>query len=113
MRKKHNITMGLAAIALALLGTAPASAARAVLIENATVRSGPGSDYRSIGRVRHGDRVTVNRCANSRRWCHISSPRIRNGWVRSRSLENIRGRRPGGPGGICFFGARGEICLSR
>ncbi len=113
MRRRLNWAVGSAAIAITLMGAAPAYAARAVLIESATVHSGPGSNYRSIGRVRSGDRVTVNRCASSRRWCHISSPRTRNGWVRSRSLENIRGGRPGGSSGICFFGARGEICLNR
>ena len=100
-----------AIIAFSSIG--PAHAARAVVSESTTVRSGPGSDYRSLGRLRAGDRVTVNRCASSRRWCHVSSRRTSNGWVRSRSLDRISGSRPGGREGICFFGRRGEVCINR
>lgn len=90
----------------------PAEAARAVVTGNVSVRSGPGPDHRVVGRLRTGERVNVTRCASSRRWCHVQSRRTRDGWVNSRSLDRVRGG-PRRTGGICFFGARGEICIGR
>lgn len=113
MSKMQPITIALIIAVCTLAGAVPALAARAVIVESTTVRSGPGSDYRSLGRLRSGDRVAVNRCSSSRRWCHITSGRTRNGWVRSRSLDRIQGSRSGSRSGICFFGRRGEICLNR
>lgn len=113
MRDLRLLSVCLMGAIVGFSGVGQAHAARAVVGESTTVRSGPGSDYRSLGRLRAGDRVTINRCASSRRWCHVSSRRTSNGWVRSRSLDRISGSRPGGPGGICFFGSRGEICINR
>ncbi len=101
------------ALNMAWFGIAPAEAARAVVVDSTSVRSGPGSDFRTVGRLRAGDRINVTRCDSSRRWCHVESRHTRSGWVRSRDIDHIRGSAPGRPGGICFFGRRGEVCLSR
>ena len=104
----------LAALAAAtiVMPALPAEAARAVVTRNVDIRSGPGNQHRVIGRLRSGERVDVNRCASSRRWCHVQSRRSRGGWVNARFLDRVRGgsRRSSG---ICFYGARGQICLSR
>jgi len=113
MSKIQPMAIGLFIAACTLVGAGPALAARAVVVESTTVRSGPGSDFRSLGRVRAGDRVTINRCSGSRRWCHINSRRTRDGWVRSRALDRIGGGRSSNRGGICFFGRRGEVCINR
>ena len=103
---------GLAAAALFASGL-PAEAARAVIVGNTSLRTGPGSDYRVIGRLRSGERVNVTTCARSRRWCHVQPRRLHSGWVASRSLDRVKGSGPSRPGrGICFFGSRGEICLN-
>lgn len=111
MSKIRPMAIGLFIAACTLVGAGPALAARAVVVESTSVRSGPGSNYRSLGRVRSGDRVTINRCSGSRRWCHINSPRTRNGWVRSQALDRIGRGGSNRRGGICFFGRRGEICI--
>ena len=113
MRDLRLLSVCLIGAIVGFWGAGPAQAARAVVTERTNVHSGPGSNYRVIDRLRSGDRVSVGRCASSRRWCHVSSSRSRSGWVRSRSLDQIRGSEPRRPGGICFFGARGEICLNR
>ncbi len=106
-------TLGILATAITFTGMLSAEAARAVVTGNPSVRSGPSSDYRVIGRLRSGDRVDVTRCARSQRWCHVQSRHTRNGWVRSRYLDRIRGSSPGRPStGICFFGRHGKICLN-
>jgi uncharacterized protein YraI len=92
--------------------TLPAEAARAVAVANVTVRAGPGVQHRTVGRLRAGERVNVTRCASSRRWCHVQSRRTRDGWVSSRYLDRVRGG-SNRPSGICFYGQRGQICLSR
>jgi uncharacterized protein YraI len=113
MNFKEIAKLGILATAITFAGILSAEAARAVVASSTSVRSGPSSDYRVIGRLRSGDRVNVTRCARSHRWCHVQSRNTRNGWVRSRDLDRIRGSRPGSPStGICFFGRRGQICLN-
>jgi len=110
---KKVATLAVLAGTIMFTGTLSAEAARAVVAENTTVHSGPGSQHRIVGIVRSGDRVNITRCDRSHRWCHVESRRIRNGWVRSWYLDRISGSRPGDRSGICFFGRRGEICLNR
>ena len=105
----------LAALAGAITPAAvfPADAARAVVTRSTNVRAGPGTDFRVVGRLRGGDQVNVTRCSSSRRWCRVQSRYTRNGWVRARNLDRVRGRRGSGrPSDICFFGSRGQVCLS-
>lgn len=109
--KQIAILAALAATTIAM-PVMPAEVARAVVTGNVDVRSGPGPRHRVVGRLRAGERVNVTRCASSRRWCHVQSRRTRDGWVNSRLLDRVRGG-PKRPGGICFFGARGRICLGR
>ncbi|MBS3647816.1 SH3 domain-containing protein [Pseudaminobacter sp. 19-2017] len=99
--------------AITPIAVSPVEAARAVVTRSTNVHSGPGSDFRVIGRVRGGDRVNVTRCASSRRWCRVQSRHTRDGWVRSRFLDRVSRRGPNRRGGICFFGAHGEVCLGR
>ncbi len=108
------VTLAVRAGTIIFTGTLSAEAARAVVTGNTLVRSGPGSDYRVIGRLRSGDRVNITRCARSHRWCYVQARQTRNGWVRSWDLDRVSGSRPGNRStGICFFGRNGEICLNR
>ncbi|MDE1997082.1 MAG: SH3 domain-containing protein [Rhizobiaceae bacterium] len=100
------------AIALALSSAVSAEAASARVTGSVQVRSGPGNSYRVVGRLHRGDRVDVNRCSSSRRWCHVSSRHTRSGWVNSRFLDRVSGR-GSSRGGVCFYGARGYVCLGR
>ena len=109
--KQMAILAALAATTM-VLPVVPAEAARAVVTRSVDVRSGPGPKHRVVWRQRGGERVNVTRCASSRRWCHVESRRTRDGWVNSRFLDRVRGT-PRRSGGICFFGAHGQICLGR
>lgn len=103
------------------VGVSQAEAARAVVTGNVNLRSGPGEEFRVVDRLRRGDRVEVTRCNRSGRWCYVER-RGRDGWVSSRFLsDRYRPGRPGGgghwggghrPGGICFHGAHGRVCLT-
>jgi hypothetical protein len=105
--KQIAIVAALASVTT-FVGVFPVEAARAVVTGNASVRSGPSTQYRKVGRLRTGDRVNVTRCTPSRRWCHVQSRRAPHGWVSSRYLDRIRGG-SSRPGSICFYGARGQI----
>lgn len=106
------VTAAFFAIAIALTGAIPAQAASARVTGAVQVRSGPGTSYRAVGQLRRGDRVTVNRCASSRRWCHVQSRHSRSGWVNSRLLDRVPGQ-GSRRGGVCFYGTRGYMCLGR
>lgn len=115
MKASVIASAALIAAATFLTGVIEAQAARAVATATVNVRSGPGVDYRVVGRLHRGDRVNVTRCTQSRRWCHVERRHGRDGWVNSRYLS-----RPGGGGGhhnrpneICFYGAHGYICLTQ
>lgn len=120
----------MAVAALFLTGVQFAEAARAIVTQSVNIRSGPGPEYRVVGRADRGDRVNVTRCTRSQRWCHIEQRRGRDGWVSSRFLSHRGGGGGGGhwsggghggghgggghgrPGGVCFYGAHGYICLN-
>ena len=68
MNFKEIATLSILATAITFTGILPAEAARALVTGNPSVRSGPSTDYRVIGRLRSGDRVNVTRCARSHRW---------------------------------------------
>jgi uncharacterized protein YraI len=112
MRLKHIVMLFGLASATVLAGGVSVEAAPARTTANLVVRSGPGAHYRIVGHLRAGDRVNVTRCAPSRRWCHVQSRRTRNGWVNARFLDRVRGG-SNRPSGICFYGQRGQICLTR
>lgn len=112
MRLKHIVMLAALAGVTAFAGVLSAEAAPARTTANVSVRSGPGTHYRIVGHLRAGDRVNVNRCAPSRRWCHVQSRRTRSGWINARFLDRVRGG-SNRPSGICFYGQRGQICLTR
>jgi uncharacterized protein YraI len=105
-------TVAFFAVVLALSGTVSAEAATARVTGTVQVRSGPGNSYRSVGQLRRGDRVNVTRCS-SRRWCHVQTRHTRNGWVNSRFLDRVSGGNNDRRGSVCFYGARGYVCLGR
>lgn len=109
--KQIAVLVALAATMMAM-PVLPAEAARAVVTRSVDVRSGPSPQHRIVGRLRAGDRVDVTRCASSGRWCHVQSRHTRNGWVNARALDRVRGS-SSRSSGICFFGANGQVCLSR
>ncbi|KQY11525.1 SH3 domain-containing protein [Rhizobium sp. Root482] len=111
LKKVLSIAIVFGAVALA--GMAEAQAASAVVTSTVHLRSGPGTNFRTIGRVHARERVRVNRCDRSLRWCQVQPRRGRTGWVSSRFLDRVSGNHRPGPGSICFHGARGHICIGR
>lgn len=111
---KQLLSIAVVVGAMALAGVAEAQAASAVVTNTVQLRSGPGTNYRVIGRVHARERVRVNRCDRSLRWCQVQPRRGRTGWVNSRFLDRVGGvgHRPG-RGSVCFYGARGHLCLGR
>jgi uncharacterized protein YraI len=96
------------------VGAEPAQAAAAVVTaNNVQLRTGPGTSYRVVGRLRLRERVNVTRCIPSGRWCHVQPRGFRSGWVRARYLDPVRWGSPGRRGSICFHGSRGHACLNR
>lgn len=111
---KRLLSIAVVFCAMALAGVAEAQAASAIVTNTVQLRSGPGTNYRVIGRVHARERVRVTRCARSLRWCHVEPRRGRSGWISSRFLDRVSGghHRPG-RGTICFHGAHGHMCLGR
>lgn len=111
---KQLLSIAVVIGAMALAGVAEAQAASAVVTNTVQLRSGPGLNYRVVGRLHARERVRVNRCDRSLRWCHVEPRRGRTGWVSSRFLDRVGGigQRPG-RGSVCFYGARGHLCLGR
>lgn len=80
----------LAAAAIAIPVVAEAAPARTTA--TATVRSGPGTDFRRIGTIPRGARIDVNRCS---RWCAVSY-RGKRGWISAAVVaRGPMGPRPG------------------
>ncbi len=112
MNVLHMATVAFFTVVLTLAEVAPADAASAQVTGTVQVRSGPGTSFRVVGQLRRGDRVTIDRCSSSRRWCNVRSRYSRSGWVASRFLDRVSSG-GGSRGGICFYGARGYICVGR
>lgn len=70
------------ALALALPSVASAAEPTARVSGNIAVRSGPGMDYRTIGRLENGSRVTLDYCTRDDRWCLVTDT----GWVNASYL---------------------------
>ena len=70
-------------IAAALLAT-PALAAPPIarVSGNITVRTGPGTDYASLGNLADGSRVTLDYCTRDDKWCFVTGT----GWVNASYL---------------------------
>lgn len=94
-------------------GVVEAQAASAVVTNTVQLRAGPGTRYRVVGRVQARERVHVSRCDRSLRWCQVEPRRGRIGWINSRFLDRVSGSHRPGRGSVCFYGARGHICISR
>jgi uncharacterized protein YraI len=74
------LALSLLALALPTLATAAEPTAR--VSGNIAVREGPGNGYATIGRLRDGDRVTLEYCTRDDRWCFVSDT----GWVNASYL---------------------------
>jgi len=84
MSIKHRFAgLGLA-VALVLGGSAAALAAPAVVDSPLNVRSGPGTQYRSVDVAQRGEVVDVDHCRGS--WCRIER-RGPDGWVSANYLS--------------------------
>ena len=77
-----RLPLFIAAVALALPTAASAAEPTARVSGNIAVRSGPGSDYRAIGRLESGTRVSLDYCTRDDRWCLVSGT----GWVNASYL---------------------------
>ncbi|UCA44795.1 SH3 domain-containing protein [Pseudochrobactrum sp. XF203] len=74
-----------AIIALALFSATAAQAANAIVTTNLNLRTGPGTNYRTLGSIPNGARVDVNGCTRGYGWCRVNYAG-RSGWASSRYL---------------------------
>ena len=74
-----------ALIAFALLSATAAQAANAIVTTNLNLRTGPGTNYRTLGSIPNGARVDVRGCTSGYGWCQVSYAG-RSGWAASRYL---------------------------
>lgn len=135
MTFKSLIYSAMIVFAGSLAGVSIAEARGAVVTGTVNMRTGPGTEYRVIDRLYRGDRVRIDGCTRSGRWCKVDQRRGRDGWVSSRYLRPRGGGwRPGGghyggggyrPGGgyyggghhggggasFCFHGGGGYFCF--
>ena len=74
-----------ALIAFALLSATAAQAANAIVTTNLNLRTGPGTNYRTLGSIPNGARVDVRGCTSGYGWCQVSYAG-RSGWASSRYL---------------------------
>ena len=97
-------SVALALVASSILPVA-AHAAVAFASKDVRVHAGPGTDFRTVGRLHDGDRVDVSRCTTGYSWCEISH-RGTDGWVAAQYLYDRRygKRRP-----LNHFGFRLDI----
>jgi uncharacterized protein YraI len=73
----------LIALTLALFATPAFAAPTAKVVGgDIQVRTGPGSNYASLGVLPNGSEVTLDRCTRSGRWCLV----VGNGWVEASYL---------------------------
>lgn len=74
-----------AIIAIALLSATAAQAANAIVTTNLNLRTGPGTNYGTLGSIPNGARVDVRGCTSGYGWCQVSYAG-RSGWAASRYL---------------------------
>lgn len=81
MQVRKSIATLTAIAALAVIGSAgAASAATARASGQLPVYAGPGNGYAVVGRLAKNERVSIERCTNSGRWCLVSDGQPI-GWV--------------------------------
>lgn len=135
MKFRNLFFSALVALGASFTGVSIAEARDAVVTGTVNMRTGPGTEYRVIDRLRRGERVRIERCSRSGRWCEVRR-RGPDGWVSSRYLRPTGGgwrpgggghhgggHRPGGGGhhggghhggghgGFCFYGPNGYFCF--
>jgi len=64
-----------------VLSTKSATATMWINGTNVNLRSGPGSNYRSLGKLRNGEQVTAGEYRNG--WIRVTNSSRGSGWVRS------------------------------
>ncbi|WOC16947.1 SH3 domain-containing protein [Pseudochrobactrum sp. MP213Fo] len=74
-----------AILAIALLSATAAQAANAIVTTNLNLRTGPGTNYGTLGSIPNGSRVDVRGCTSGYGWCQVSYAG-RSGWASSRYL---------------------------
>lgn len=79
-----------ALIAIALLSATAAQAANAIVTTNLNLRTGPGTNYGTIGSIPNGARVDVRGCTNGYGWCQVNYSGT-TGWASSRYLAMREG----------------------
>jgi uncharacterized protein YraI len=88
-----RLPLFIAAVALALPTAVSAAEPTARVSGDIAVRSGPGSDYRAIGRLESGTRVSLDYCTRDDRWCLVSGT----GWVNASYLIGWSAKIPATP----------------
>ena len=69
--------------AIALLATPVLAAPPTARVSgNLVVRTGPGTDYTTIGRLQNGAHVTLDYCTRNEKWCFVTDT----GWVNASYL---------------------------
>jgi uncharacterized protein YraI len=79
-----------AALAFACMGATAAVAAPALVTTNLNVRTGPGTNYGSIGSLPNGAIVDVVGCTSGYSWCRVNYRGL-DGWASSRYLAQQEG----------------------
>ena len=119
MKFRNLFFSAIVTFAASLAGVSIAEARDAVVTGTVNMRTGPGTEYRVVDRLYRGERVRIEHCTRSGRWCEVRR-RGPDGWVSSRYLRPTGGGwrpgggggyRPGGNGGLCFYGPNGYFCF--
>ncbi|WP_099866741.1 SH3 domain-containing protein [Pararhizobium haloflavum] len=79
-----------AAFAVGLFGASSAMAASALVTTDLNIRSGPGTQYRSVGVLPNGAVVNVAGCTSGYSWCRVNYQGY-DGWASSRYLAQQEG----------------------
>lgn len=82
-------------LAVGLLATTAADAANAIVTTTLNMRTGPGTQYPTLGAIPNGAGVNVRGCTSGYGWCQVGYGG-RYGWAASRYLAMREGRVRGG-----------------
>lgn len=90
MKKRLAALLIVIVIATALAGlptvrTALAQTTTAIVVENANLRAGPGTDFEKVGSALGGSQVNLVGCTESKDWCKLSDGK----WIFADLLEQI------------------------